>query len=400
MSYTSPKYDSLTHPPKNLKESIDWMLRISGKDGGDGGTWGMSELPRYILTLLNKSNEDLTEAVKKTFDEAVQNVTKDLKDKLGGTKGVFADYLRKFTVTSVGNTIHVDFDKWVTAVKQWIEKGCNPVCETDGPMAKFADGLAVFMGYYNGQLNDEGLGKNGSYESAYDAKNATWAAVKTSNKENECALIFLDAVIILFPLFTLLYWNGRRNINNKGQIPSGDWADQKLTNKNSELSKFLITVGFSDFSQLHTVYTKIVGHKTYNNYATRTQDRLLDPSVKGSTLSGRTQTAFDEFGRVMGGEDPPTTYGGFLEALMTRARCDISKSLGNNRVCTHTDSSTCDPSKFPFTKLFIVSTAYKIAVATTSPTKTILASAAAVTGVGVSAYLAYLYGLLPTLGVL
>ncbi|GIX62155.1 variant erythrocyte surface antigen-1 family protein [Babesia caballi] len=386
------KYDSLTDPPTNLKESIDWVLRISGKDGGAGGSWGMSELLTLILKFFSKPDQELIEAVKKSFNDAVERVTKEIGDKIRGTSLDFADYLRKLAVRSVGNTIHVDLGDWLTSFKGWLEKGCNPICEADGPMAEFVNGLAVFMGYYNGQLNDEGLAKNGSYESAYHATNATWDNVKENEKKEKCAMILLDVVITLFPLLSLLYWNGRREKLDKRRSGDGRWADNKLNDPNSSLSKFLTTVGFSDFSQLNISFT------TPRNKKIKLP---ADTSMKGSTLSGRLQTAFPEFGRVMAESGlSMTTYGDFLAALIACAQCDTSScQRSTNAIVCGKLCETSDPSKFPFTKLFIFSTAYKIAVVTTSPQKAILASAAVVTGVGVGAYLTYLSGILPALGI-
>ncbi|GIX62177.1 uncharacterized protein BcabD6B2_16120 [Babesia caballi] len=387
----SPNYTSLTDSPQNLKESIDWMLRISGKDGAGGGSWGMSELPNLIFTLFKQPDRDLTAAVKKSFKDAVEKVAKDLENKLQVTNGTFSTHFKKFSeVETVRSNIDVNSDVWLDKFKDWIAKGCTTIAEADGPLIEFAEGLEVFMGYKNGELNDEGLGKKGQYKSAYNGE-ATWGKIKDDNgKKKQCALIFLDVVITCFSLLTYLYWNGWRKIGDCGPDKDGDWANLRLCDPASALCKFLETAGFNDFKQIHTVYTKM-------NKALKST--LAGTSMKGSTLSGRLQTAFPEFGRAMS-EKKPTDYFDFVEALTMQAQCDdIFKNLGNNRGCTHTGDSTCDSRRFAFTKLFIVCTAYKTAVVSTSPNTVIFASAAAVAGAGVSAYLAHLLGLLPALGI-
>ncbi|GIX63090.1 variant erythrocyte surface antigen-1 family protein [Babesia caballi] len=390
---------SLTDAPKNAKEAIDWILRLSGRDKGmfwDGDD-AMIGLTTTLSGLLDNTNQDLAQSVQKIFNEAIQCVIQQLGQSLNNTNGYFTKYFKELSDVEKAEGKIVDIDKWVTAVKHWIEEGYDPLGQTDGPIIKFADSLAVLMGYNNGQLNDEGLAKKDVYVSAYDANNATWAAVKTSKKENECVCIFLDVVITLFPLLSLLYWNGRRDKKSE----DGVWADERLCNSGSELSKFLNVVGFKDFEQLHTVYTKIVGHKRHNNYASTKQNCSVDLWVKGSTLSGRIQTAFREFGMVMSGDDHPSTFGDFLKKLIERAKCDcVFDGFCNEGICANTNSRNSSVNPFPFAKLFIIAIAYQKAIESSSITKTVLASAAAVTGVGISAYLAYISNLIPTLATL
>ncbi|GIX60759.1 variant erythrocyte surface antigen-1 family protein [Babesia caballi] len=97
---------SLTTCPSNLKEAIDWILRVTGKDGQDKNGQG---------------------------EEAIKALTKDVKQLLGDVEW-FATGLSK-----------QEFE----AVKQALDSGDNLI-------AKLADGLQQFIGYDPSAGNNSG----------------------------------------------------------------------------------------------------------------------------------------------------------------------------------------------------------------------------------------------------
>ncbi|GIX64340.1 variant erythrocyte surface antigen-1, alpha subunit [Babesia caballi] len=391
---------SLTNAPTNVKEAIDWMLRLSGRDNGEfeDGNLAILGLTHSILELLKTTDQKLERAVEKTFNEATRRVMEELYRNLKDNNGYSAKYFKEFSDVEKAEGKIVDFDKWVTAVKQWIGKGSDPIGQRDGPAVMFADGLATFMGYKKGMLSNEGFAHRDNYKSAYKPDEATWAAVKASNKENECGLIFLQVVITLFPFLTVLYFNGKKKVRTDEYIVDGEWAKETLKDDNSALTKFLKAVGFDDFSQLNIMYTKAFCCVAHGATTSKVQSCSKDPCVKGSTLNGRIGTGFGELGRVMAGGNPPKTYGQFIKEIIERAKCDHVFNEFRTRLPCSKNGSTCDPSKFPLTRLFIIAIAYHIAMETSSSTKAILASTATVAGLGISAYLTYLSGILTSVG--
>ncbi|GIX62004.1 variant erythrocyte surface antigen-1, beta subunit [Babesia caballi] len=370
---------SLTEEPQNLKESIDWMLRLSGRDNGrfSDGNVAMRGLTRTLLGMIQATKHDFADAVKTTFNEASNLVVKELEVKLRPTHSTFAEYFTNKTNDSTYEKDITSFKNWLESFGECIENGCDPLDQNHVPITDFAKGLELFMGYINGKLTD-GFGNRYRYVSAYHPDEASWAAINDSeDKKKQCVRIFLKVVVTIYPLFTLLYWNGWKKTDKYGPKENGVWAEQNLKQSNSELSTFLKAVGFDDFSQINTVYTKTFFCAAHGATTGKMQRCPVDHSVKGSTISGRLQTAF---------------------ALITHAQCDVSSYQRTRNLTTGGNLyETFDPSKFPFTKLFIVSNAYRITIKSSSITKTVLASAAAVTGVGVSAYLAHISGLLPTM---
>ncbi|GIX64161.1 variant erythrocyte surface antigen-1 family protein [Babesia caballi] len=391
---------SLTDAPKNVKEAIDWMLRLSGRDDGEfeDGNLAIIGLTTTLSGLLDNTNQDLVEAVSTTFNEAHERVMQQLALSLNDTSGYFTKYFKEFSDVEKAEGKIVDFAKWVTKFKEWIAKGSDQIGQRDGPAVMFADGLAVFMGYANGQLTDGGLAKKDRYKSAYDSKNATWEQIKNDDEKNKCALIFLQVVITLFPFLTVLYFNGKKKVRKDEYIADGEWAREKLKNEDSPLTKFLKDAGFNDFTRLNIMYTKTFCCVAHGATTSNLQSCSKDPCVKGSTLNGRIGTGFGELGRVMAGGNAPKTYGQFLKEIIERAKCYHAFNEFRTRLPCSKNGSTCDPSKFPFTRLFIIAIAYQIAMETSPITKAILAGTAAVAGVGISAYLTYISGILTSVG--
>ncbi|GIX62279.1 variant erythrocyte surface antigen-1, alpha subunit [Babesia caballi] len=69
---------SLTDRPSNLKEAIDWILRVTWKDGGGGGTDGTDGLANAIRKLPN-FKATITAAEKKLREKEGVGVSQGLK---------------------------------------------------------------------------------------------------------------------------------------------------------------------------------------------------------------------------------------------------------------------------------------------------------------------------------
>ncbi|ORM39682.1 uncharacterized protein BXIN_0275 [Babesia sp. Xinjiang] len=174
---SNKQHDSLTeHPPGNLKECIDWLLRLTEKDGQNGGGGqngnGSTELGKKVVDLLKKV-DDAT--------EKLENDQKVLK-----------------AVTKNGN-------------------GTNLI-------TTLADNLAKFIGYNggNGDLDGKGIGKNNGgtkYTSSYNGNEAKckWSeAMKLDNDHNTCASIFLGTLPVIFSGLSYLYWQCNKGTGGRG----------------------------------------------------------------------------------------------------------------------------------------------------------------------------------------
>ncbi|GIX62923.1 variant erythrocyte surface antigen-1 family protein [Babesia caballi] len=147
-NYLPPATVSNVPVPTNLKEAIDWVLRVSGKDGQG----------------CEKDENGVT-----YLAEAVRVLLKDID---------FAEF----------NNINPKIIDVIT---------------------KLAEGFEAFVGYSDGQKPNgrKGIASN-KYESAYenDAKwKASWKSASDSNAQ-KCAKIFLGCAPLFYYGMTYLYW--------------------------------------------------------------------------------------------------------------------------------------------------------------------------------------------------
>ncbi|GIX62601.1 uncharacterized protein BcabD6B2_20360 [Babesia caballi] len=108
---------SLTHCPSNLKQAIDWILRVTGKDGGGGD-----------------NTSDVAKAVQTLFHDALRSVD-SLLDR-SHKNGVELNNLRERLEKAV----------------EWVGENASGFA-TDGPISRFSDDLAIFMGYENSRVS-------------------------------------------------------------------------------------------------------------------------------------------------------------------------------------------------------------------------------------------------------
>ncbi|GIX61425.1 variant erythrocyte surface antigen-1 family protein [Babesia caballi] len=201
---------SLTQAPKDLKEAIDWVLRVSGGDG----MWNDTDL-------LAKALSDHLQYSSYKYDAFVG--------------GIFSDI------------------------------GINAQKPGDGLISRLATGLKTFIGYQytkektnytisigqNGILNPGEIKAKGqartstAYTSAY---HGSWFTdVNSGSEENQnikkkkAVQCFFTAIEIIFEGLTELFFNCENG-----------WKNQNLSGSN--LKEFMTTKGFSD-TQLNTSIT-------------------------------------------------------------------------------------------------------------------------------------------------
>ncbi|GIX65325.1 variant erythrocyte surface antigen-1 family protein [Babesia caballi] len=260
--------NSFTDAPKNLKEAIDWILRVTGKDGDGGGqgNTAIEGLSKEVKNLLDKDAGEVASGVLEVMGGVIDGLVKNLNNADGkkkprqGTFKVLQFYIQIFkgkleNVRDYGSSVS---EKELGELKDWLTGGPS------GPIAKLAEVLATFIGWQGGQVTSQGIGKNGNYTSAYKSISVDWKALGDSDRR-KCALIFLGIAPILFLFLTYLYWQCEGNDGwfkdslSKGELKTfmesdamgfkGQLNDSK---KNGSDIAGILESAFSKFKTAHT----------------------------------------------------------------------------------------------------------------------------------------------------
>ncbi|GIX64965.1 variant erythrocyte surface antigen-1 family protein [Babesia caballi] len=174
---------SLTQPPTNLKEAIDWVLCMSGNDvvGGGEGKQAIQKLAKEVMTLLI-------------------NVTVG-EHPVGNVHG-----------QHIGTLLQGDASSSHTGNFR--------------PIQSLGNGLRALIGYGSGILNGNGIGAKEKYTSSYSDQNPS-----TSVDSEEVAKRFLGFIPLIFFALSFLYWQCQ-----------GQWKTSTLGD--GPLRDFLVKMGF------------------------------------------------------------------------------------------------------------------------------------------------------------
>ncbi|GIX64974.1 variant erythrocyte surface antigen-1 family protein [Babesia caballi] len=195
----SPLSTSLSDCPSNLKEAIDWILRVTGKDGQDsGGQNGTDALTKEVKKLLPEVKGADT-GLNQDIDKVIQAL-----DGSGDLIGKLAEGLQRF----IGY-------------------------EDNGGEKIGTDGIAVGK---NGQKpwNSPSDANKGGYYLSYNPNESgcQWDTVKTTNTDvTTCAKIFLSIIPLIWSALSYLYWRCR---------VGGSWSHLNLNE--GALSPFLLSM--------------------------------------------------------------------------------------------------------------------------------------------------------------
>ncbi|GIX63433.1 variant erythrocyte surface antigen-1 family protein [Babesia caballi] len=177
--------------PKNLKDAIDWLLRVSGKDGQGCGEGGINGLAGEINTLLKSI-------------------------KIGESTEMINNHMPSLIST-------------------------------------LANGLKAFVGY-NAESQPTGKGiASIKYKSSYSASE-TWESVSSVNQQS-CAKILLGCAPLFYYGMTHLYWRSLNVVGCKGDWELMYFNGKSLLESNTlnALNGFMATVGYSDPNQLSSM---------------------------------------------------------------------------------------------------------------------------------------------------
>ncbi|GFE55247.1 variant erythrocyte surface antigen beta subunit, putative [Babesia ovis] len=227
MTTASPsngQHESLTKDPTNLKEAIDWILRVTNKDGQGNGASGSSthmfcELAAALRDLLSDVDQELLDNERTLVSEVVDTI----RD-VGGT------YYLKEMIIMFGQGL-----QGMVMGKGGSSSGINGIAE---------HGICC---------------KNGTstYKSSYDSSKATWDKVRADDANViTCAKTMMGCIPLIFGAITYIYW--------KSSYGSGSGFDchdylKALGYKDSELNsekksstdiKSIIEGAFPAFSEV------------------------------------------------------------------------------------------------------------------------------------------------------
>ncbi|GIX65071.1 variant erythrocyte surface antigen-1 family protein [Babesia caballi] len=245
---------SLTTPPTNLKEAIDWVLRVSGKDKANDngeGKEAIESLASELIKLLNKDGSTLVSEVNGFFGTARSGLQTAVKSETSGAPYKLNAYLND--ITRYGRPLGED--ETIHLKKALQQDVSNPRENSGGPISKLADGLKKFIGWpQNGGKPDgqNGIGSQ-NYESSYNSATERWSSLKSS-QHRDCVAILLGIMPVLYFGLSYLYWwctsdsDGdprwsKLKINGGGVPPTGGKA--------TDLKTLLTKVGFTHTSKLN-----------------------------------------------------------------------------------------------------------------------------------------------------
>ncbi|GIX65145.1 uncharacterized protein BcabD6B2_45800 [Babesia caballi] len=326
--------EGLLREPTNLKEAMDWILRVADNDSNFEG--------------LGKVNVyELTDALKTVLEMDICKICIDEK--------------WRPTFETIRDTF-----------KEQLGDRFGP---NSSPIAKFFNGIAYLIGYEkgDGKLTGNGIGKkvvNGAdnYVSAY-TKGDSWKSLRdaVNDDKKKIAKLFFKAVAIIYPRLVYLYLRCKNE---------NDWGTDKFTAGScTELSQFLVKEGY-DLKRINA--TDKNGYRNNN----------------GAVFASRINQAFSEFECVY---NCSADYFAFLYALPCDDSTECLENLREITLGRFYDKSwRC--ADCPFATLFIISYAYLLATDPTSVSEIIrntIGGIAGVAGVGTAAYVSYMYGLIP-----
>ncbi|GIX64795.1 uncharacterized protein BcabD6B2_42300 [Babesia caballi] len=268
---TTDGQKSLTQPPENLKEAIDWVIKIQNDNNAindlaaalqelvkeDGSEIAMKVLDKYrlvsktVIQGLEDANREILKAEEKFYftHTALNNLSQGLKP---------------FNTKSAAHVSQENVGTWV-------------LNEQKDNLQELVNGLANGLNKF---LNNSGILTSPSYTSAYNSA-PSWSSLTTSDKR-ECAAILLAIMPVVYIGITYLYWQCEG---------IGGWDKQKLS-EDKDLKKFLVAFGYAN--------------KDFND------------SKRGQEIATQLTTAFSNELKTAYGSSQ-THYFKFLKALQDKA---------------------------------------------------------------------------------
>ncbi|GIX62550.1 variant erythrocyte surface antigen-1 family protein [Babesia caballi] len=218
---------SLPDAPENLKEAIDWVIKIKKHDV-------INDLAKELDAVLKNDGSEVAMKVLDKYRLVSESVIEGLVDanlKIQAPKNRF-----HFTYTALNNLseglrpFHPQSQANISAnavenVKEWVSSIKENTLKT--PITELATGLENLK---NGILQN-------SNDSAYNSA-SSWKSLTPSDK-NDCAAILLGIVPVVYIAITHLYWQCEG---------TGGWDNQDLAASSGDhgsLKQYMAALGYT-----------------------------------------------------------------------------------------------------------------------------------------------------------
>ncbi|GIX63901.1 variant erythrocyte surface antigen-1 family protein [Babesia caballi] len=233
----SGQKSSLTEPPTNLKEAIDWVIKINE----------LKKINALAIELEELLKHDGSEVALKVFDkyrlvsESVIEKLTEATDKCNKLKGYPTSEWGLAVPHAILNKLSQGLDPFlgkgsaaistreVEKVKAWVSSiNENTLTQL---ITDFAEGLNKFVTPGSGILQNP---SNSAYKSA-----SSWISLTPSAK-TDCAAILLGVMPVVYIGLTYLYWQCEG---------TGGWAQEKFDSSGSgqgSLKQYIEALGYTE----------------------------------------------------------------------------------------------------------------------------------------------------------
>ncbi|GIX64739.1 variant erythrocyte surface antigen-1 family protein [Babesia caballi] len=230
---------SLTEPPENLKEAIDWVIQINAHAQdlaaaldallkNDGSEVAMKVLDKYRLV-----SESVIEKLTPQTSERHFAVPHAILNKL-------SEGLRPFNERSDARINRKTLEQWVAEVRE---------ANLEKLIEGLARGLMKFIGYKENSGRADGQNGIGSqnYESSYKSVTDKWDSL-SPDQHRDSAFILLGIMPVLYFGLSYLYWWCSPDSDGHPR-----WSKLKINDSGgqTQLKTLLTKVGFTHTSKLN-----------------------------------------------------------------------------------------------------------------------------------------------------
>ncbi|GIX63603.1 variant erythrocyte surface antigen-1 family protein [Babesia caballi] len=222
---------SLTEPPTNLKEAIDWVIKIEEVDAikGLAGTLkGMlSGEPGGVRDEVKEAFNEVSKGVIENFSKSKTQIHQTSERGFAVPHGILHKFSKGLDPFPSGSAARVNREK----AERWVSKFQEDTLKT--PITELANGFESFR---------SAIVQDSSSDSAYSQADAKWESLQAS-EHKDCAVIFLAIIPLLYIGLTYLYW---RCSPDSDSPPSNiSWYGQSLS-ESKGLKKYMEALGYAD----------------------------------------------------------------------------------------------------------------------------------------------------------
>ncbi|GIX65075.1 extracellular matrix-binding ebh [Babesia caballi] len=224
---------SLTDPPTNLKEAIDWVIQIKELSAID-------DLAKELQELLKHDGSDVAMKVLENYRLVSKSVIKGLKSHTNGKNRLTSPisewgFAAPYAILNKLSQGLGPFPSGSAAIsREEAEKWVSKVRETTlgALIGGLANGLKKFK---------SGIITSPSVASAYNSE-AKWESLQASERR-DCAIIFLAIIPLFYIALTYLYW--RCSQSPDSEDPFLSWYEQNLS-ETKGLKKYVEALGYTE----------------------------------------------------------------------------------------------------------------------------------------------------------